>query len=524
MTSEEIPVLIIGGSLVGLTTAMLLGEHGVPSLSVERHAGTAIHPRAGHFQLGTTEMLRQSGLEDTVRTTSAKTYSPTGGIISVESLSGRELATYVKELNEGVEGWSPTVRVFINQDVLEPIIRERAVELGATVINRTEVVGFEQDDDGVTATLRDLDSGDEQTVRSRYVVAADGNRSPTRARLGIAMAGYGELSRSITIYFRADCAPLLKDRNQGVIYVHNPELRGFFRLDRTGGTGFLVINTVGEDVTTDEAVSVSDGLTEERARELLETAIGSADVPSEILDVAHWRAESNYATRLSEGRVFLAGDAAHVVPPNGGFGGNAGILDARNLAWKLAAVIKGEAEPALLDTYDAERGPLSRLVVEQAYNRYATRVVPERGTDDVEPLIADIEMELGLVMRSSAVIADGGEDDRALHMHPSESRGRPGTRAPHVALGDDRSTLDHFGRSFVLLRAAGQGADDWAPEGVEAHVIDAAGFAEAYGLSPGGGSLVRPDGIVGWRSAEPFEREELARALDSILAREAAYA
>src|SRR5512132_3668876 len=410
MADDEIPVLIIGGSLVGLTTAMLLGEHGVPSLSVERHAGTAIHPRAGHFQLGTTEMLRQAGLEEEVRTASARTYHPTGGIISVESLAGRDIATYVKELNEGVEGFSPAVRVFINQDVLEPIIRKRAVELGASVRNRIEAVGLDQD------------GGGEQTVRARYVVAADGNRSPTRARLGIGMEGYGELSRSITIYFRADCAPLLRDRNQGVIYVHNPELRGFFRLDRSGGTGFLVINTVGADVTTDEAVSVSEGLTEVRVQELLESAIGTPDVQSEVLDVAHWRAESNYATRLSEGRVFLAGDAAHVVPPNGGFGGNAGILDARNLAWKLAAVIKGEAEPALLDTYDAERRPLARLMVEQAYNRYATRVVPERGTDDVEPLVPDIELEVGLVARSRAVIGDGRPDDGALHLPPSEIR------------------------------------------------------------------------------------------------------
>jgi hypothetical protein len=227
---------------------------------------------------------------------------------------------------------------------------------------------------------------------------------------------------------------------------------------------------------------------------------------------------------MSEGRVFLAGDAAHVVPPNGGFGGNAGVLDARNLAWKLAAVVKGEAEPALLDTYDAERGPLSRQTVEQAYNRYALRVVPERGTDDVKPFIADIELELGLVMRSAAVVADGSDDDGALHMDLSLVRGRPGTRAPHVVIGDDRSTIDLFGRAFVLLRAAGPGADDWAPEGVEAHVIDAEGFAEAYGLQPGGAVLVRPDGIVGWRSADGFDREELSRALDSILAREAAYA
>src|ERR687885_2338357 len=129
MSDEEIPVLIIGGSLVGLTTAMLLGHHGVPSLAVERHAGTAIHPRAGHFQLRTMELLRQLGLEARVRAKSLETYSPTGGIIAVESLAGRELATYVKELNEGVEGLSPARRVFVNQDVLEPILHRKATEL-----------------------------------------------------------------------------------------------------------------------------------------------------------------------------------------------------------------------------------------------------------------------------------------------------------------------------------------------------------------------------------------------------------
>ena len=154
MAQEETPVLIVGGSLVGLTSALLLGDLGVPSLVVERHPGTAIHARAGHFHLGTTEMLRQVGLERTVREASAKTYHPTGGIIAVESLAGEQLATYVKELNEGVEGFSPTVRVFINQDVLEPILREKAVELGATVRNRVEATALEQDDDGVTVTLR----------------------------------------------------------------------------------------------------------------------------------------------------------------------------------------------------------------------------------------------------------------------------------------------------------------------------------------------------------------------------------
>jgi 2-polyprenyl-6-methoxyphenol hydroxylase-like FAD-dependent oxidoreductase len=516
MSDEEVPVLIVGGSLVGLTTAMLLGHHGVASLSAERHAGTAIHPRAGHFQLGTTELLRQLGLEERVREKSLETYSPTGGIIAVESLAGRELATYVKELNEGVEGFSPTVRVFINQDALEPLLRERALELGATLRNRTEAVALEQDDEGVTVTLRDLDSGDERDVRARYVVAADGNRSPMRGRLGIGMRGHKELSRSITIYFRADCSELLRDRNQGVIYVHNPELRGFFRLDRTGGTGFLVINTVGVDVTQDSAIDVQSGLTEERAFQYLRTAIGT-DMPMEIVDVANWRAEATCAERLREGRVFLVGDAAHVVPPNGGFGGNMGLQDARNLAWKLAAVIKGEAGPALLDTYEAERLPLCVQNVQQAYTRYATRVVPERGVEGVEPAIPDIELEIGLVMRSPAITSEE-PDDGVLHQHPSASAGRPGTRAPHVVLANGRSTLDLFGSQFVVLRPAGDGVDDWAPPGAASHVIDAEPFAEAYGLSPGGATLVRPDGVIAWRSRRPAGREEIARALAKALA------
>jgi 2-polyprenyl-6-methoxyphenol hydroxylase-like FAD-dependent oxidoreductase len=513
VAQQETPVLIVGGSLVGLTSALLLGDLGVPSLVVERHPGTAIHARAGHFQLGTTEMLRQVGLERTVREASAKTYHPTGGIIAVESLAGEQLATFVKELNEGVEGFSPTVRVFINQDVLEPILREKAVTLGATVRNRVEATAHVQDDDGVTVTLHDLESGEHHTVRARYVIAADGNRSPMRTRLGIGMEGHGILSRSITIYFRADCTPLLEDRNQGVIYVHNPELRGFFRLDRAGKSGFLVINSVGADVTTDEAVNVSEGITEERAAAMLQTAIGTPDIPAEILEIVHWRAEANWATRMRDGRVFLAGDAAHVVPPNGGYGGNMGILDARNLAWKLAAVIHGEAGTGLLDTYEAERLPLSQLTVEQAYTRYATRVVPERGTDDTQPLIDDLTMEIGLVMSSNAVL--GGANDGTRYMSPAETRGLPGTRAPHVALGPDRSTLDLFGRSFVLLRAAG---DDWAPPGVEAHVIDADGFPEAYGITREGAALVRPDGIVGWRSTGAFASDELTAALRSILA------
>jgi 2-polyprenyl-6-methoxyphenol hydroxylase-like FAD-dependent oxidoreductase len=506
--SREVPVLVVGGSLVGLSTALLLRWHGIGVLAVERHAGTAIHPRAGHFHLRTLEILRAVGLEEQVRNRAAEQYDPSGGINNVESLAGTEISHFIQNLNEGVEQFSPTVRCFIDQDALEPILRRRALELGAEIHYRTELVSFEQDADGVTATIRDLESGRESTVRAQVLVAADGNRSPVRNRLGIEMRGHGHLSNSITIYFRADCGPLVEGRNQGVTYVTNPVLRGFFRLNRSAGSGFLVVNLIG-DIARPEIVArypdapwanVAEVVTPERAEALLRAAIGVPDLPVEVVDVATWRAVADSAERYGDGRVFLAGDAAHVVPPNGGYGGNTGIGDAWNLAWKLAAVLKGEAGAALLDTYDAERRPIGDLIVEQAYTRYVTRVAPYLGTDGIQPIVDDFSMELGDRVHSSAVIDDPG-DDGSVHEHPSEAGGRPGSRGPHVWLERDGkriSTLDLFGRGWVLLAAD----EDWrAPAGVERHVVPA-GVADAYGLGVAGGSLIRPDGIVAWRAPE----------------------
>src|ERR1700749_4022343 len=170
--AESVDVLVIGGSLVGLSTAMFLGVHGIRALAVERHASTAIHPRAGHFQLRTVEILRSAGWEERVRRRSEEQYVPNGGINNVESLAGREIASFFPNLNAGVEEFSPTVRMFIDQDALEPILRARAEELGAELRYRVECTSLAQDGEGVTATLHHLDSGSERTVRSRYLVAA----------------------------------------------------------------------------------------------------------------------------------------------------------------------------------------------------------------------------------------------------------------------------------------------------------------------------------------------------------------
>jgi 2-polyprenyl-6-methoxyphenol hydroxylase-like FAD-dependent oxidoreductase len=545
---QQVPVLIVGGSLVGLSAALFLRWHGVDVLAVERHAGTAIRPRSGHLQLRTLELLRSVGLEDEVRRKGEEQYDPNGGINNVESLAGREIANYFPDLNTGVAEFSPTVRLFVDQDQLEPILRTRAEELGARLRYGAECTELAQDADGVTAVVTNAGDGTRSTLRAQYVIAADGNRSPVRDRLGISMHGPGTLSNSITIYFRseADLEPLLRDRNQGVHYVTNPLLRGFFRLNRSGNAGFLAVNLIG-DTSRPEIIAaypdapwanVADGITEQRALELLRGAIGVPGIPVVVEDIATWHAVAEGADRYQDGRVFLAGDAAHVVPPNGGYGGNTGIQDAHNLAWKLALVLARTAGPALLETYDAERRPVGDLTVEQAYTRYVTRVAPYLGTQDVQPFVDDFSMEIGYCYHSPAMILGEG-DSSLVHEHPAQSQGRPGSRAPHVVLdraGSRLSTLDLFGRNFVLLagpsgpawcdaaldagRQAGLQLDAWQVGGEALRDADDR-FPGAYGVSPSGAVLVRPDGFVGWRATDAADASPatLVRVLRALLCR-----
>lgn len=450
---EEIPILIVGGSLVGLSTAMFLGWHGIPSLVVERHDGTAIHPRAGHFHLRTIELFRSVGIENAVLRASELQFPPDGGISAVESLAGKEIANYIVNLNEGVVKFSPTVRLFMTQQSLEPIIRARAEELGATLRYSAELISFDQDVDGVAAVIKYRNTGEEKRLRAKYLVAADGNRSPVRERLGIAMRGHGHLSNSVTIYFRAHCAPLLRGRNLGVIYVFNSVLRGFFRLENNGNSGFLAVNTVG-DVSLPQATKVSEGITEERCIELVRAAIGVPDIAVQIQDVAPWSAVADAAIRFQDGRIFLVGDAAHVMPPNGGFGGNTGVQDAHNLAWKLAMVLKNVAGEALLSTYDTERRPIGELAVEQAYLRYVLRTAPYLATPGMQQQVVDeLSMEIGYRYKSLAISSEPG-DAGELYTNPRHSQPRPGDRAPHLILhraGTRISTLDLLGKNFVML-------------------------------------------------------------------------
>jgi 2-polyprenyl-6-methoxyphenol hydroxylase-like FAD-dependent oxidoreductase len=497
MPDLEVPVLIVGGSLVGMSTALLLGHHGVRALAVEHHRGTAIHPRAALINQRTMEIFRSVGIERMVHEKSGEQFDQDGAIMAVETLAGKELAWYIANLNEGVRDVSPCTRVFITQSVLEPLLQKRAAELGAELRFATRMTSFEQDADGVTAVIEDRDTGRKQTVRARYMVAADGSHSSIRERLGIRMLGRGVFSNSVTIYFRAPVAPLMRGRNLSVIMVVNPTLRGFFRIEKPYESGFLAVHTIGDPAHPE--TNVSNGLTTEHCLDYVRAALGTDEVPVTIENVMHWQSTADIAERFCDGRVFLAGDAAHVMPPYGGFGGNTGIHDAHNIAWKLALVLKGIAGRDLLSTYDSERRPASAFTVEQAYSRYVTRAASYLGTTGMQPLENDLNIEMGYCYGAGAP-----------HENPRESKGRPGTRAPHVWLERDGgriSTLDLFGRGFVLLAGPeGSGWREVAGPGVEVVQIGESVFSDAYGIPPCGAVLVRPDGFVAWKgeSAQDF--------------------
>jgi putative polyketide hydroxylase len=561
---EDAPVLIAGGGLVGLSTAMFLAQHGIPSLAIERLRGGSSLPRAAFFHMRTLEMFRAAGIEERVRRQSEQEFTPEGAVVLMDTISGRQLAGFIPSLNEGVEALSPSRRLFVSQPGLEPILRARATEAGARVIEGSEVAAIAQDDDGVTVTARDVDTGAERRLRGRYLIGADGAHSKVRELVDIPLDGRGVFSNSLTVYFHADLSSYLVGKNLSIIYVSNPALSGFFRLAKDSRSGFLVINTVG-DTSRPEAANPAADVSPETLVQHVRAAAGVPDLAVQVDGFARWRATSDCARRYADRRVFLAGDSAHLMPPNGGYGGNTGIHDGHNLAWKLALVLKGIAGPELLSTYETERRPVGKLTVEQAYTRYVTRSATYLGAKDYQPQVNDFEIEIGYLYRSSAVVpeaeAQAGDSDGApapappatpaelaagicQHEDPRRSLGRPGARAPHVWLEQDGrrlSTLDLCGRGLVLLAApegeawcaaARDAAGRVAGLPLEIHRVGAGGlrdpggaFAGAYGLSAAGATLIRPDGFVAWRAhgAAPAAEANaiLASAIGAVIARRA---
>lgn len=533
----DVPVLIAGGGPVGLSASMLLSRHGVRSLLVERHPGTSLHPKARGINARTMEIFRQCGVEEAVRAAGLPR-DRYQYIVWAETLAGRELErrTYGKNSDDA---WSvtPAGQCLCSQDALEPTLR-RAAE-GYTLADVRfgwEMTGFEQDDSGVTATLLERSTGRVVTARAAYLIAADGARSHSRESLGVPLLGHGILYHGVNILARVDLRPWIEDRPAPLYFIEGVEKKGTFAT--VNGTDRWVF--LGRyDPAKGERL---EDFTAETSVDVIRAAVGSEDIPVEIIGVAGWVAAARVAERFRVGRVFFAGDAAHEMPPTGGFGMNTGIQDAHNLAWKLAGVLQGWAGPNLLDTYDAERRPVDQAITEQSLqNSVSMGRIRGQSTDARfarQEYLNERGMIYGSTYDSAAIVPDGSPPPEVADpITDYAPTARPGSRAPHLWLERDAtrlSTLDMCGHRFTLLTGAEGGAWRGAAYAIggetgtplAAHTIGVGGdvtdptgrWADLYGVAPNGAVLVRPDGYVGWRSSGMTGQpaDVLRRALGSI--------
>ena len=535
---QDVPVLIVGGGPVGLTASILLSQQGIHSLLVERHPGTAILPKARGINARTMEMYRQIGIEQAIRDAGLPT-ERTGFIIWTESLAGREIERRVPgRMTAANRAATPVLNCLCAQDDLEPVLRRFADAQPQVELRfNTEMTAVVQDDDTVTATLTDRITGTETTVRAEYLIAADGAQSRVRPIVAREMIGREGVYDSVNILFNADLREWVHDRPAALYFVEQSDLRAtFLTINAHDRWSFLIHSLKQYGYTPAD-------FTPEYCTRLIRQGVGKPDLPVTILGVSVWEASAIVADRYRDGRLFLAGDAAHEMPPTGGFGLNTGVQDVQNLCWKLAAVLKGQAAPVLLDTYHAERQPLGMLITKNSLEnslsmgrtaRQETAKLPRTEFLNEQGLI------FGAQYDSTAILPDGSAPPAiADPVTQYVASARPGGRAPHVWFergGERLSTIDLLGGRFVLLTGSqGQGWLDAAARTASPGRPELAAFCigggeiadpdgawlKAYELEPGGAVLVRPDGYVAWRSRAGAEAPDqvLAAVFDRILGR-----
>jgi 2-polyprenyl-6-methoxyphenol hydroxylase-like FAD-dependent oxidoreductase len=533
----DIPVLISGGGPVGLSASLLLSRHGVRSLLVERHPSTALTPKARGINARTMEIFRQCGIDAAVRE-AGLAEGRLGLIVWTETLAGKEIERRVPgratPKNMAV---TPVKNCLCAQDDLEPVIRRFAEAAGpGTLRFNTELTSFSQRPGAVTGLLTDRATGEETPFTARYLIAAEGAQSRVRRALAVKMIGEENVYDSVNILFHADLTQWVAHRPAALYFVEQEDLRAtFLTINGRDRWGFLIHGPKQYGWQPQD-------FTPEFCSELIRKAVGVEDLDVSVLGVNPWQASAIVSDRYRVGDVFLAGDAAHEMPPTGGFGLNTGVQDVHNLAWKIAAVLFGKADDKLLDSYHAERQPFGQIITQNSLanalsmGRTArqSNVLPRREFLNEQGLI------FGACYQSTAVVPDdtppGAVDDPVTEYVPSA---RPGSRAPHVHLkrGDEQiSTIDLFGPHFVLLagrdgdtwRRAAQGlGTSWPPlvaftVGKDGDLSDPDGdWHDAYGVDPDGAVLVRPDGHVAWRSRSGASNplEVLRGAFDGLFGR-----
>ncbi|KAI5272566.1 hypothetical protein E4T47_04210 [Aureobasidium subglaciale] len=522
---EEIPVIIIGSSMVSMSMSLLLGYHGIRSISFDRHPSTAIHPRAALFLLRKVEVLRQLGLEELFVAESEKNFDLDAGMLVVEKLyKGKVIAAHQESDPLEVARLTSCKRIWITQDMFEPRLRQNAARFGAEQRFGQVVVHYEELSDGVLVLVQDVENGELKKYKTKYLVAADGNRSAARTKEGIEWSGPGRLANSISINFKANLAPHLGTRAvHGVTYVVNLEFTGGFRLDAGGKGGFLIVSKAKGRETGFEADSVSAA----EARDLFKACSGidTDDCGFEVDFISYWTVAAYNADEYVSkgGRVFIMGDAAHIMPPSGGMGGNTGVADAYNLAWKLAYVLSG-----LLDTYNQERQPGGRFAMQQAVSRLVNRAFPNSGLE-CEKELPDLVCELGHRYTEGAVHSGEVEGNDQTYEDPHQPLVLPGGRLPYIWLvGEDGKRLSSLDLVKFNLNLHRRGWKQLRSKtSIDGYVINSSSHPyrecertarDSWNLQEGEALLVRPDGIIAWKFSgiDKAHGEELHRALSAL--------
>jgi 2-polyprenyl-6-methoxyphenol hydroxylase-like FAD-dependent oxidoreductase len=533
--SIDTSVLIAGGGPVGLTLAMDLASRGIDATVLEtRRAGEPPNVKCNQVSARSMEIFRRLGLADKIRDTGlppefrvdvSLCVSATGQELSRIKLPSR--AGRVRG-EKGDDGAWPTAEWphRINQLFLEPLLfAEASSRPRIRILNRTEFVEFSQDADGVTSTARDFDSGETITIRSRYLAGCDGGRSTVRRAMGSKLAGIEVVQRVQSTYFRAPkLMSMLPGEPCWMYLAFNPRRCGTM-MSIDGKERWLIHNFLYNGEPDYDSVDRDWAI-----RNIL--GVGS-EFEYEIISKEDWIGRRLVADRFQNGRVFIAGDAAHLWIPHAGYGMNAGIADAGDLAWMLAAVLHGWAEPALLDAYQAERQPITDQVSQFAFNmsksishqRREISADIERDDEVGEVTRAQIGKEaydlyvqqqccgglnFGYFYADSPIIAYDGVAHPAYSMGKFESSSVPGCRAPHFWLGDGRSLYDALGDGYGLIRFGQNVAVDALVAEARRRCIPLAVLdidnAEAAATYQKKLILVRPDRHVAWRGdTEPAD-------------------
>jgi 2-polyprenyl-6-methoxyphenol hydroxylase-like FAD-dependent oxidoreductase len=518
-------VLIVGGSLNGLTMAMLLARRRVPCLVVERHPRTSIQYKFRGISPRSMEIYRSAGIESDIRARDLID-DASASVARMRNLADSEVSWQWMPPSD-TSDISPTTAATCDQDQLEPILRAEAERHGADVRFNTELASFTQSRDGVVARIRDRSTGAESDIRAKYLIGADGTQSTVREAVGIRRHGPGVLQHWMNVIFEADLPTVVDGRAIRSVFV--TDINGTL-VPRGDGRWLMAVQFVPE------RGEGAGHFTPDHCQDLIRRGAGRPDLRVDVVDARPWEAAAAVADRYQERRVFLVGDSAHVMPPTGGFGGNTGIQDAHNLAWKLDAVVTGAARPELLETYDAERRPIAERTVAQSLARLqAWFKDPSRRLPPPEPITDDNAVIFGYCYPAGAFVDDSRSSKDDLFEDPRNPSGRPGSRAPHLVVTDrgvQASTIDLFADRWVLL--SGPDGNRWSDcvrrsslagaLGVVWHGIQPAGeledaanrFSAAYGVKGDGAVLIRPDGFVAWRQQTAADG---ARALDEAVER-----